>query len=392
MAFVPHCNTLSVLRRSCWQSYKVSSWYNDLLHTQLHAVCMQMHTDSHTHARTHAHMHARTCAHLHTHICMHERTHMHAWAHTCMHTCTHAGICTHMRMHAHTGTYTHANTCMYVRTHTRARTHTSKNILKAAQVYALGEVPSTISPSLCQTLCCQTSVASRVMQRLGKVAWADGWLVSQFSRLHPGLAIGHCEACEPSESRSRNSPQRIRLKLLLPIWSLGGCWWFHPITVIRTETKRRDTSGAGISQWLERRTCDWKVAGSNPCWGGGSIFFSRVDFLCWLLFRYPFHPCVTAAARKRSRSFCQMCRWQVTAKPAYTLRMWLCMKWHGAWLCGVHRTCTEMAADSCGTSHASTVSTPLQWIFKKRAIKLVTHVEPHASAVSLLKRAENSAI
>ena len=29
---------------------------------------------------------------------------------------------------------------------------------------------------------------------------------------------------------------------------------------------------------------------------------------------------------------------------------------------------------------------------KKRAIKLVTHVEPHASAASLLKRAENSAI
>ena len=29
---------------------------------------------------------------------------------------------------------------------------------------------------------------------------------------------------------------------------------------------------------------------------------------------------------------------------------------------------------------------------KKRAIKLVTYVEPHASAVSLLKTAENSAI
>ena len=38
------------------------------------------------------------------------------------------------------------------------------------------------------------------------------------------------------------------------------------------------------------------------------------------------------------------------------------------------------------------VSTPLRWIFKKRAIKLVTHVEPHASAVSLLKRVENSAV
>ena len=80
---------------------------------------------------------------------------------------------------------------------------------------------------------------------------------------------------------------------------------------------------AGIAQWLERRTRDWKVAGSNPCWNGGRIFFSRVDSLCWLLFRYPFHPRVTTVARKKSRSFCQRCRWQVTAKHAYTLRMWL---------------------------------------------------------------------
>ena len=35
----------------------------------------------------------------------------------------------------------------------------------------------------------------------------------------------------------------------------------------------------------------------------------------------------------------------------------------------------------------------LKWIFKKtRYKKLVTHVEPHVSAMSLLKRAENSAI
>ena len=129
------------------------------------------------------------------------------------------------------------------------------------------------------------------------------------------------------------------------------------------------TPEAGIAQWLERRTRDWKVAGSNPCRSGGRIFFSRVDYLCWLFFRYPFHPRVTAVARKRSRSFCQKCRWQVTVKHAYTLCMWLCMKWHGAWLYAVHRTCAETAAVSCGTSHASAVSTPLQWIFKKRAIK-----------------------
>ena len=30
--------------------------------------------------------------------------------------------------------------------------------------------------------------------------------------------------------------------------------------------------GAGIAQWLERRTRGRKVAGSNPCWSGGRIF------------------------------------------------------------------------------------------------------------------------
>ena len=77
----------------------------------------------------------------------------------------------------------------------------------------------------------------------------------------------------------------------------------------------------------------------------------------------------STVARKRPRSFCQKCRWQVTAKHSYTLRMWLCMEWHGAWLYGVHRTCAEKAAVSCGTSHASAVSTPLLWILKKKKKK-----------------------
>ena len=166
-------------------------------------------------------------------------------------------------------------------------------------------------------------------------------------------------------------------------WTLG-C--FH--SLISTQT------GAGIVQWLERRTRDWKVAGSNPCRSGRKIFFSRVDFLCWLLFRYPFQPRVTAVVRERPRSSCQKRRWQVTAKHAYTLRMWLCMKWHGAWLYGVHRTCAETAAVSYGTMQPCqrckyTTSVDIQ---KTRYKKLVTHVEPHASAVSLLKKAKNSAI
>ena len=67
-------------------------------------------------------------------------------------------------------------------------------------------------------------------------------------------------------------------------------------------------------------------------------FFSRVSFLCWLLFRYPFHPHVTTAACEKIRVLLPKCRWQVTAKHTYTLHMRLCMKWHDAWLYGVHRT------------------------------------------------------
>ena len=65
--------------------------------------------------------------------------------------------------------------------------------------------------------------------------------------------------------------------------------------------------------WGERRTRDWKVAGSNPCWSGGWIFFSRVKFLLTLISVSVPHR-VTTVARKRSRPFCQKCRWQVTAK------------------------------------------------------------------------------
>ena len=115
------------------------------------------------------------------------------------------------------------------------------------------------------------------------------------------------------------------------VYSYLGCELFSWHTFASAQTGPRLYTwtaavlcwGAGIAQWLEHRTRDWKIAGSNPCWNGGRIFFSMVDFLCWLLFRYPFHPRVTTVARKKSRSFCQKCRWQVTAKHAYTLCMWI---------------------------------------------------------------------
>ena len=81
-------------------------------------------------------------------------------------------------------------------------------------------------------------------------------------------------------------------------------------------TKQRHR-GTGIAQWQSDR--DRKVAGSSPGRSGG-VFSSSESTFC--------ADCVTALVRKRSRSFCQKCRWQDTAKHACTLSMWLGMKWH----------------------------------------------------------------
>ena len=81
--------------------------------------------------------------------------------------------------------------------------------------------------------------------------------------------------------------------------------------------------------------------GLSPCRSGRrmeNLFFWCHLFVHTLIFVYNLlRPCVTAVAPKRSRSFCQKCWWLVTAKHACTLRLWLYMKWHGAWLCGIHR-------------------------------------------------------
>ena len=78
--------------------------------------------------------------------------------------------------------------------------------------------------------------------------------------------------------------------------------------------------GAWIAQWLERRIRDRKVAGSSPGRSGGRILLQgQLSVLTVISVSVP--PRVTAVARKRSLSFCQKCRWQVTAKHTCTLRM-----------------------------------------------------------------------
>ena len=151
--------------------------------------------------------------------------------------------------------------------------------------------------------------------------------------------------------------------------------------------------GAGIAQWLERQTRDRKVLGLSPSRSGGRISSPGSAFCADSYFGIHSTPHVTTVACKRSRSCCQKCRWQVPAKHAYTLHMLLCMKWHGAWLNGVQRTC----ADSSSSIHVAAAMPALKYatsvnIQKTCYKKLVTHVESCASAVSLLKGPKNSAI
>ena len=53
---------------------------------------------------------------------------------------------------------------------------------------------------------------------------------------------------------------------------------------------RFPSRGVGIACWLERRTRDRNIASSNPGRSGGRIFFSRVNFVCWLLFGIHYIP------------------------------------------------------------------------------------------------------
>ena len=89
--------------------------------------------------------------------------------------------------------------------------------------------------------------------------------------------------------------------------------------------------GVGTAQWLECQNHDHMVVGLSPAGVLGEIFFSGVNISCWLFVWYLLHLCVTTVTHKRSQSFCQKCKWQVTATHTCTLHVWLQMKWHMNW-------------------------------------------------------------
>ena len=134
------------------------------------------------------------------------------------------------------------------------------------------------------------------------------------------------KSCQGDKSCGQN----IRCHDLIPWWDIL-CW----------DNKSCSNMGSGDSSVVRVPDSLLKYCGFEPLQEWQENFILQGQFSVLTLFQYPFHPHVTAVACKRSRSFCQKCRWQVITKHAYTLRMWLCMKWHGAWLYGVHRTCWD---------------------------------------------------
>ena len=130
----------------------------------------------------------------------------------------------------------------------------------------------------------------------------------------------HCDWCR------QNAATTIAADRMLVSWVMQTEHWYYDYHVVFLSMGSGDSSVVrALDSWLKSRRFESLQERLE-----NFFFFSWVSFLCWLLFRYPFHPRVTAVARKRSRPFCQKCRWQVTTRMhltyvAYLHEVTLCM-------------------------------------------------------------------
>ena len=111
---------------------------------------------------------------------------------------------------------------------------------------------------------------------------------------HHALAhlIGISQTC--LDSRAGNSPRTRSPHRNHRDASWFTCW----------QLGHNTGAGALIAQWLERRTRDWKVQVRVPAGLQKNVLLQGQLFVLAFI-SYPFHPRVTAVARKRSLSFCQ---------------------------------------------------------------------------------------
>ena len=143
-------------------------------------------------------------------------------------------------------------------------------------------------------------------------------------------------------------------------------WNKHCLLMLGMGGLPSNAGGAVIAQWLGCRSHNQKVLGMSPCRSGKRFFLSRVNFMCRPLFRYPFHTCVTTVTRKRSWSFCQKCRSQVTAKRTCTIWLRVWRKWD----CKLEHGCMVYWDHSSSNWHQRcNDQTALRWVLKNALLK-----------------------
>ena len=115
----------------------------------------------------------------------------------------------------------------------------------------------------------------------------------------------NCVGCGEEDCSRQGTPkQRMTGDQILFLYNteiqtggfpLVNCWiilsridcsnlWLHALLYSMLQDKKSVTALSEIACWLECRTRDRKVASSNPRRISTRIFFSRVNFVCWLLF------------------------------------------------------------------------------------------------------------
>ena len=203
-----------------------------------------------------------------------------------------------------------------------------------------------------------------MMCNLNQMNWKPVWNRGLFSEM---WTLNMLQCCTKEDLQNWKWMLRRQQKANPAVFTGSVCCWNTTVwQPVQSFHHRSHESGSGNSSvvrtpdsWLNGHRFEslWELSspGSTVCADSNFGICDRST------------PCYQKKiARKRSQSFRQKCRWQVTAKHACTISMWLCKKWHGAWLYGVHRTCRDsnsfMWHQPCQC--CKYISTPLGWIFK----------------------------
>ena len=166
-----------------------------------------------------------------------------------------------MHTHTHTHTHTHMHARTHAHTHTRTWTHT--------QIH---------------TLECHTYIYYIRLKKLPPPTPAPP--PDPLSQRIPCITTNQCTI--PTMSKNQNNNRSSSLPSLTrtvrsALEQVSGTHIPRAICRGITELLAWNNHEAGIAQWLECQTHHRKVQGSSPGRSGWRIFFSMVNFKCWLI-------------------------------------------------------------------------------------------------------------